>query len=325
MKNLVGLMKQVMTNNFDIKIDKYILIDFKGFETIINDLGGIDVDIPSEVYDPYYSETELPGDFLPQHFYPGKQHMDGVTALAYSRIRFSSDDLDRIQRQQRVIFATIDKAKSFDVLNPKKATSLWAEYKDTVKTDISDFQIGDYALTANEVKDDIHAVSLGPAMVNYTDPVSGAQVLIGDKALVKEIVDSIFNSNTTSGLVIAEATPEPVKVQVQNGSGVDGLGGRVLDYIASKGYPATDLVPPSNAWDGASHTRTEIIDLDGTHEKNGYLLANWLGLKDAAYRKATTAEKTGLATGGATIIVVLGNDIDFDTLIKSPTTSVPGG
>ena len=80
--------------------------------SIIDALGGIDVDVPDEVYDPYYSETELPGDYLPQHFYPGTQHMDGRTALAYSRIRFSSDDLDRIQRQQRVIFAAIDKAKS---------------------------------------------------------------------------------------------------------------------------------------------------------------------------------------------------------------------
>ena len=99
-------MKEVLAAEpFNIKIDKYVLIDFKGFESVIDDLGGIDVDVPDEVYDPYYSETELPGDYLPQHFYPGKQHMDGQTALAYSRIRFSSDDLDRIQRQQRVIFA----------------------------------------------------------------------------------------------------------------------------------------------------------------------------------------------------------------------------
>ena len=92
--------------------------------------------------------------------------MDGVTALAYSRIRFSSDDLDRIQRQQRVIFAAIDKAKSLNVL--KNAPSLWSKYKDTVKTDISDFQIPGYALLANETKDDIHAVSLGSATAPYT-------------------------------------------------------------------------------------------------------------------------------------------------------------
>ena len=107
----IGLMKEVLENEpFGISIDKYVIVDFEGFESLIDALGGVDVDVPDEVYDPYYSETELPGDYLPQHFLPGNQHMDGVTALAYSRIRFSSDDLDRIQRQQRVIFAAIDKA-----------------------------------------------------------------------------------------------------------------------------------------------------------------------------------------------------------------------
>jgi hypothetical protein len=84
-------------------------------------------------------------------------------------------------------------------------------------------------------------------------------------------------------------------------------------------------VPATNAWDGAPHKTTEIIDLDGTHEKNGFLLTSWLGLKETAYRKATSAERTALSSGGATIIVVLGNDVDFDTLIQSPTTSIPGG
>ncbi len=131
----VGLLKQVLANApFDIKIDKYVIIDLKGFESIIDDLGGIEVDVPDEVYDPYYSETERPGDYFPVHFYPGKQHMDGAHALAYSRIRFSSDDLDRIQRQQRVIFAAIEKANDLNVL--KNAPSLWSKYKDAVKTDV---------------------------------------------------------------------------------------------------------------------------------------------------------------------------------------------
>ncbi len=140
----VGLLKQVLgADPFDIKIDKYVIIDLKGFEAIIDDLGGIDVDVPDEVYDPYYSETELPGDYFPVHVYPGKQHMDGKHALAYARVRFNSDDLDRIQRQQRVIFAAIAKANSLNVL--KNAPSLWSKYKDTVKTDVNDFEIPKYA------------------------------------------------------------------------------------------------------------------------------------------------------------------------------------
>mgnify|MGYP001597923582 FL=1 len=318
----VGLMKQVLAGEpFNIRIDKYVLIDFKGFEALINDLGGIDVDVPDEVYDPYYSETEAPGDYLPQHFYPGQQHMDGVTALAYSRIRFSSDDLDRIQRQQRVIFAAIDKAKSLNVL--KNAPSLWSKYKETIQTDISDFQIPGYALLANEAKDNIHAVSLGPATAPYTT-AQGAAVLIFQKEQVKKVVDSIFFDQPGSGPAQVVVTPEPVRVQVQNGAGVEGLASRVVAYIIGKGYPANDL-NAANVFDGAAHVKSEIIDLDGTHEKNGYLLASWLKIPDSGYRKATPAERTAMSSSGASIVVVLGSDTNFDQSIQSPTTSVPGG
>lgn len=320
----VGLMKKVMLEEFNIKIDKYVIIDFKGFESVIDDLNGIDVDVPDEVYDPYYSETEAPGDFLPQHFYPGKQHMNGQTALAYSRIRFSSDDLDRIQRQQRVIFAAIDRAKDLNVL--KNAPSLWSKYKSAIKTDISDFQIADYALLANEVKDEIHAVSIGPATAPWTDPVTGAQYLLGDKEAIAKLVTSLFVDRPGSGTPLA-TTLDPVTVQVQNGTSTEGLATRIVGYIASKGYPVNDL-NPTNVFDGQPHKRSEILDLDGTHEKNAYLLADWLHIPVSSYRTATSVEKTAITSGAgptAALVIILGGDVNFDEQITSPTTSVPGG
>ena len=324
----VGLMKQVMqAPPFGIKIDKYVIIDFKGFESIIDDLNGIDVDVPDEVYDPYYSETEAPGDYLPQHFYPGKQHMNGQTALAYSRIRFSSDDLDRIQRQQRVIFAAIEKAKDLNVL--KNAPSLWSKYKGAIRTDISDFQIADYALLANEVKDDIHAVSLGPATVPYTDPRTGAALLLGNDEEIQKITNSLFVDRIGSAGRQATVTPDPVTVQVQNGTSNDGLATRIVGYIASKGYPVNDL-NATNVFDAQNHTKSEILDLDGTHEKNAYLIADWLHIPVSGYRVATASEKAKIdaasaASSGAALVVILGGDVNFDEQITSPTTSVPGG
>jgi LCP family protein required for cell wall assembly len=314
----VGLMKEVLKTDLGIKIDKYILLDFKGFESIIDDLNGVDVEVPDEVYDPYYSETEAPGDYFPQHFYPGKQHMDGKVALAYSRIRFSSDDLDRIQRQQRVIFAAVAKANSINVL--KRAESLWAKYKDAVHTDISDFQIPGYALLAADVKDNIHAVSLGPAMYPYTTP-QGAAVLLGNKDKVKQIVDSVFSDQAAAQPTL---TPEPVRVQVQNGTGTEGLASRVVAFIASKGYAPDDL-SFDNVFDGAPHSQSVVLDIGGTHRSNAYLLANWLHIPVANVRDATAAEKTALAANPAEIVVVLGSDFDFNESIQSPTTSVPGG
>lgn len=317
----IGLLKRVLADEpFGIAIDKYVIVDFDGFEDIIDALGGISVDVPDAVYDPYYSETELPGDYFPQDFEPGVQYMDGRTALAYARIRFSSDDLDRIQRQQRVIFATIDKAKSLNVLS--NAGELWSKYKNAISTDISDVLIPGYADLANQVQDNIHAISLGPATVPYTTD-RGAQVLIGDDEAIGEIVDSLFVQDPGS-VPQEEATPDPVVVQVQNGAGIDGLAGRVVSYIASKGYPLGDL-ESANVFDGLAHEETEIIDVDGTHERNGFLLAKYLGLDPARVRVATATEKAQLEGSPAAIVVVLGADFDLDSLIQSPTTTTPDG
>lgn len=317
----VGLLEQVLAADpFDIKIDHYVIIDLKGFESVINDLGGIDINVPDEVVDPYYSETELPGDYFPVDFKPGQQHMDGEHALAYARVRFNSDDLDRIQRQQRVIFAAIEKAKSLNVLS--NAPGLWDKYKTAIQTDISDALIPGYALLASQVQDSIHAVSLGPATAPYTTP-QGASVLVGNSERIHEIVQSVF-AVQPADVPQATVTPDPVLVQIQNGTSTDGLATRILAFIAGKGYPQNELAV-ANAPDGTEHTKTEIIDLNGDNRRNAYLLANWLQIPPEQVRDGTADEKAAMSGDPADIVVVLGSDINVDHLLESPTTSVPGG
>ncbi len=316
----VGLMKEVLAAQpFNIKIDKYVIVDFPGFQRIIDALGGVDVDVPDEVYDPYYSESEKPGDYNPQHFYPGTQHMDGATALAYSRIRFSSDDLDRIQRQQRVIFAAIDKAKSLDVL--KNGSSLWSKYKDAINTDISDTQIPGYAILANQVKDNLRAVSLGSATVPCNQ--GAAQVLCGSKEQISKITAALFTDKPDANAVGTAAAPAPVRVEVQNGTGTDSLARRVIEYIASKGYPIDDL-NANNATDGELHAASEIIDVGGDNQKNAYLLASWLKIPIGQIRNATPAEVAGMSSA-PDIVVILGGDVDYGQLIQSPATTEAAG
>lgn len=307
---------------FGIKIDKYVIIDLKGFESVINDLGGIDVNVQKEVYDPYYSETELPGDYFPVHFYPGLQHMDGKHALAYARVRFNSDDLDRIQRQQRVIFAAIAKAKSLNVL--KNATSLWQEYKDTVQTNIADYEIPKFALLAKDMENNpINAVSLGPATAPWTTP-GGAEVLVGDDARIHEIVNSMFSDNAPPAGAQATATASPVRVQVQNGTGTDGLANGIVRYIIGRGYPASELTA-TNTTDGRLHNSSEIIDMTGSHRNDAYILADWLKIPTSHVRDATAADKAAMGSDPADIVVVLGKDVDFTQFTTSAATGTPGG
>ena len=107
-----------------MKIDHYVVLDFVGFMELVDEVGGIDVDVKEAIWDPSYCNTTDCSDFQQVYFEPGLQHMDGELALQYVRIRYGSNDLDRIERQQDVIRATLDAALSAEMLIPNRAVSI---------------------------------------------------------------------------------------------------------------------------------------------------------------------------------------------------------
>jgi hypothetical protein len=164
--------------------------------------------------------------------------------------------------------------------------------------------------------------------VGWTGP-GGQAVLLADEEKVHQIVSALFEDKTDgTGSVTtdgAAATPEPVNVQIQNGTGTEGLAASVMGFIAGKGYPQGDL-NATNVFDGRSHATSEILDLDGTHQRNAYILASWLNIPVSQVRDATAAERAAMSVAApADIVIVLGSDVNFEDLIQSPTTSVPGG
>jgi LCP family protein required for cell wall assembly len=88
-----------------LKINHIIQVDFKDFPKLIDSLGGVTIDVPEKVCSPPFDNF-----WKGLNFRPGKQHMDGKTALGYSRIRKNKcapneTDLDRAKRQQQVFSA----------------------------------------------------------------------------------------------------------------------------------------------------------------------------------------------------------------------------
>ncbi len=92
-------------------IDHYVIVNFEGFKQIIDLIGGVDITVPYEIYDDKYPDDNY-GYLPPIHFLPGKQHMDGDTALKYARTRHADNDYARAGRQQQVIMAIKDKVTS---------------------------------------------------------------------------------------------------------------------------------------------------------------------------------------------------------------------
>ncbi|MGW5361815.1 LCP family protein [Actinopolymorpha pittospori] len=97
-----------------IKLDYYVLINLKGFQELVNALGGITVNINEKVaIGGAMDEGIRPHDYLQ----PGPdQHLDGYHALWFARGRYGADDYQRMERQRCAMKAIIDQSNPATVL-----------------------------------------------------------------------------------------------------------------------------------------------------------------------------------------------------------------
>lgn len=92
---------------FGVHIDYFAQVDLGGFAQVVNAVGGVDVEVDHAICDPRYVEYGFRGFSIGA----GRHHMNGNTALAYSRIRMAlgESDFTRQARQQQVIVALKDR------------------------------------------------------------------------------------------------------------------------------------------------------------------------------------------------------------------------
>ena len=122
---------QTVEEFLGIRINNYVVIDFKGFVRIVDAIGGIDIDVEKNMYytDPYDD------DGLVIDLAKGKQHLDGKKAIEYVRYRDEEGDIGRIKRQQKFVAAIYDKITSAQIL--LKVPGLVKEIATMVQTDMS--------------------------------------------------------------------------------------------------------------------------------------------------------------------------------------------
>lgn len=110
---------EVLNENLDLQIDDYVAVNWKAVATAINILGGVDIEITKDelkYINGYITETvNSTGIGSYQIHETGLQHLDGIQAVAYSRIRYTAgNDYRRTERQRAVLAAVLEKAKHSD-------------------------------------------------------------------------------------------------------------------------------------------------------------------------------------------------------------------
>ena len=201
-------------NLYGIQVDHYIRIDFSGFISIIDAVGGVDV-----YSDQAFTSVGSPGYYDPTTFAEGWNHLDGKSALAFARERhaFASGDIQRGINQMKVIDAMANKLKSPALL--MGFSKLMDAAADCFVTSLSQEQIS--ALVRMQLGDlaswDIESCSVtgssGKSSQCYSAKGQSLYVMKPDESSVskaKELIASVLGGEGT--VSDTQQTPEKTDV-----------------------------------------------------------------------------------------------------------------
>jgi len=171
--------------NFGIRPDHYVMVDFNGFTRVINNLGGINVQVSQNLSDSCATWVNSSGWCSVG---PGQVHMTGDLALWYARSRYSTNDVDRARRAQEVIEAIYRRLMSFDIIG--HVPDLYQSYLNHVETDLNLGQVLPLLPLANKIQEngDIRNYVVGFDHAYSWVTLQGAQVLVPDYEAIQDLM-----------------------------------------------------------------------------------------------------------------------------------------
>ncbi|MBN2556553.1 MAG: LCP family protein [Anaerolineales bacterium] len=272
-----ALAVDTVENFLGIPIQYYVQIDFTAFERMIDELGGLEIEIMEDELrvDPIGPDNTVYLD-------SGVQTLSGPVALAYARARYTDQgDFDRANRQQEVALAIRDQILRLGMIPTllQKAPLLYQELAAGINTNLGLEDMIALGLLALEI--DVNEIYRGvispPDMVTLETVTYGgaeAQVLKPIPSAIRELRDQIFAQTSAIGPSIEGedgmegAASEAARVAVLNGAGIEGLAGQTEEYLISLGL---NVVEVGNA-DRMDYVTTMIIDYTGNPYTTRYLM-----------------------------------------------------
>jgi LCP family protein required for cell wall assembly len=271
----IGCLIRTLEGNTGLLIDHYAVVDFRGFQQMVDALGGVDVCTPEAIDDPNSGLVLSPGT----HTLGGKQ------ALAYVRARKTigdGSDLGRITRQQAFLSSVMQEATSTRLLfQPNRLYGFLDAATRSLTTD-PEFGLG----TMNDLAQSVRGIGLSniefvtvpnevyppdPNRVQWTpaaDTIWAA--LREDRPVTEKSSASSTPSATQEPLTVS---PEAISVLVLNGSGASGLADQASAALRVQGFasvttgnatgPTGDGTLVEYSGDGAEAARTVAAAFPG--------------------------------------------------------------
>lgn len=188
-----------------LEIHGYVLIDMDGFESLVDALGGITLDVGGRV--PMGGgtnmDTGLPNPIL-GWIEPGVQHMDGHHALWYARSREGATDYDRQARQRCVQAAMLKQLNPVNVAT--KFEDLANSGEEIIETDIPQSSIGSLVNVAMKAKNhDLESYAVGPPFYDQSFPT------YPDFQLFQSDLQGVLDRATDDGADAAASSNVPAR------------------------------------------------------------------------------------------------------------------
>jgi anionic cell wall polymer biosynthesis LytR-Cps2A-Psr (LCP) family protein len=296
------LISDIEQNFPAISIDRWVWMDFKDVEKLVDLVGGVTINVPEElaIYDWWYTDDDVTNP----HYItipPGMNELDGYNAVAFGRNR-EPDDFARVKRQQLVLQAALTKVFSTAVLN-NSPEDLWDTYADVVKHDIPFSEMFSYLpllestggrINLYSVADPVNGVE---TMLPYTDPVTGAALLDWNRANVEYWIAQTFSKSK-----YANST-----VEIQNAAGPAAVAGveRLAQYLQYEQFlPEVFL-----SADVAAQPHSSIILFTGNRRPMAEDIADWMGIprSEIVVRERTSETQPD-------VLILVGQSFDVSAL-----------
>ena len=261
-----------------VEVDKYVLIDTKGFRDLIDTIGGVDFEVPINMnYDDPYQDLHI-------HLEKGMQHLDGAKAEQFVRFRqnnngtgYALGDIERMQAQSAFIQATIDEL--FSLVNVFKINDLVKDFSSFVKTNF----------TLNEMLTYAPYVFSVDREKMYTHQLHGEARYIGagsyfvpDDTANEKLIEEHF---TPSSETITRSELEIQKTIIGMASEKVAAGTEEVKNSLLNRFISVDIVDATNGEADISSIKKEL-------KKYGFSVKNVTGTKDTTYPETTVVSKT---------------------------------
>jgi LCP family protein required for cell wall assembly len=288
-------LKAVLGELYGLDIKYFVEVNFDGFTKVVDALGGVTINVQVPLADDRY-----PGErgMLRRVYVPvGVQRMSGAEALIYARSRYSTDDYERGQRQQRVLLSLRQSVDVATIL--PRINELAAAVSQAVRTDIPRELVPRLLSLAQSVDTkSLRSYVFAPLRYGSEAIVPGRGfVIIPDVARIRAAVREAFVVDPALESRRVRLAKEAGRVWVLNGSGEQGQAARVAAYLDWLGFTVS---APNRAPVPPSLQGTRIVVYNGAEAR----LTETVAVLEGVF--GVTAQLAADPTAGADIIISTG-------------------